>query len=370
MRLGGVCRAGGGNRRPQPADGIGSVPCRSATSWPPRRSVPQEIIRQAVAGRAGRLRLRRDERPLPPVAGRAGPLAVHLERARRDRGADQHASAWPPASPARPCATTRRSSRRPRRPWRWSPTAGSPSAWAPASGSTSTSSASGFPSVRGRHERLREALEIIRLLWQGGYQSYEGKHLQLEDARVFDLPDTLPVIAVAASGRGIGAARRRAGRRRCSPPSRTRRSSSTTDAPGGSGPALRRGAAGLGHRRGQQAVQAVLRDEPVGGDRLEGDERAAQPGQLRRRQRVRRPEKHIRQLFAVGPDPDRTSPRSPVVRRRRLRPPRPAERRPRPGRLPRLLRRRPRRPSARDWLTPRTCFGARGHGPAAASRPD
>src|SRR3954454_15711749 len=59
----------------------------------------------------------------------------------------------------------------------------------------------GFPSVRGRHERLREALEIIKLLWQGGYQSYEGKHLQLEDARVFDLPDRLPVIAVAAGGR-------------------------------------------------------------------------------------------------------------------------------------------------------------------------
>jgi G6PDH family F420-dependent oxidoreductase len=59
----------------------------------------------------------------------------------------------------------------------------------------------GFPSVRGRHERLREALEIINLLWQGGYQSYEGKHLQLEDARVFDLPEKLPVVAVAAGGR-------------------------------------------------------------------------------------------------------------------------------------------------------------------------
>jgi hypothetical protein len=57
-----------------------------------------------------------------------------------------------------------------------------------------------FPSVRGRHEVLREALEVIRLLWQGGYQSYEGKHLQLEDARIFDLPETLPLIAVAASG--------------------------------------------------------------------------------------------------------------------------------------------------------------------------
>ena len=46
----------------------------------------------------------------------------------------------------------------------------------------------GFPGAGVRHERFREALEIIRLLWQGGYQSYEGRYLQLEDARVFDLP--------------------------------------------------------------------------------------------------------------------------------------------------------------------------------------
>ena len=57
-----------------------------------------------------------------------------------------------------------------------------------------------FPAVRVRHEMLREALEIIRLLWQGGYQSYDGKHLTLEDARVFDLPETLPLIPVAAGG--------------------------------------------------------------------------------------------------------------------------------------------------------------------------
>ena len=59
----------------------------------------------------------------------------------------------------------------------------------------------GFPeTVLGRHERLREAVEIIRLLWRGGYQSYEGKHLRLADARVFDLPDEPPAIAVAAGG--------------------------------------------------------------------------------------------------------------------------------------------------------------------------
>ncbi|MEV7190532.1 TIGR03557 family F420-dependent LLM class oxidoreductase [Streptomyces sp. NPDC093510] len=60
----------------------------------------------------------------------------------------------------------------------------------------------GFPdAVATRHEMFREALEIIRLLWRGGYRSYEGKHLRLSDARVFDLPEELPLIAVAASGK-------------------------------------------------------------------------------------------------------------------------------------------------------------------------
>src|SRR3954453_12240669 len=57
-----------------------------------------------------------------------------------------------------------------------------------------------FPGIRKRHERFREALEIINLLWQGGYQSYDGIYFELDDARVWDLPDQLPVIAVAASG--------------------------------------------------------------------------------------------------------------------------------------------------------------------------
>src|SRR5690625_168001 len=58
----------------------------------------------------------------------------------------------------------------------------------------------GWPSVTTRHEMLREAIEIIRLLWNGGYRSYEGKHLDLEDARVFDLPERSPEIVVAAGG--------------------------------------------------------------------------------------------------------------------------------------------------------------------------
>lgn len=64
----------------------------------------------------------------------------------------------------------------------------------------------GWPAVHVRHRMFRESLEIIRLLWrQGehadrGYQTYEGRHLTLEDARVFDLPEQLPQIVVAAGG--------------------------------------------------------------------------------------------------------------------------------------------------------------------------
>ncbi|WP_028050668.1 TIGR03557 family F420-dependent LLM class oxidoreductase [Cellulomonas sp. URHD0024] len=57
-----------------------------------------------------------------------------------------------------------------------------------------------FPTIRKRHQAFREALEIIRLLWQGGYRSYEGAHLQIDDARIFDLPERLPDICVAVSG--------------------------------------------------------------------------------------------------------------------------------------------------------------------------
>ena len=58
----------------------------------------------------------------------------------------------------------------------------------------------GFPGVHERHAMFDEALDIIRLLWQGGYQNYDGRYLKLEDARIFDLPDEAPTMAVAVSG--------------------------------------------------------------------------------------------------------------------------------------------------------------------------
>lgn len=60
--------------------------------------------------------------------------------------------------------------------------------------------ARGWPAASTRTAMLRESIEVIRLLWSGGYHSYDGRHIQLEDARVFDLPDELPPIVVAGSG--------------------------------------------------------------------------------------------------------------------------------------------------------------------------
>jgi coenzyme F420-dependent glucose-6-phosphate dehydrogenase len=51
-----------------------------------------------------------------------------------------------------------------------------------------------------RLEMLEEAVEIIRLLWEGGMQTYRGFYYVVENARIYTLPDQLPPILVAASG--------------------------------------------------------------------------------------------------------------------------------------------------------------------------
>jgi coenzyme F420-dependent glucose-6-phosphate dehydrogenase len=56
-----------------------------------------------------------------------------------------------------------------------------------------------WPNPKERLEMLEEAIEILRLLWQGGYQSHHGSHYTVEQARIFTLPDEPPPIAVAAS---------------------------------------------------------------------------------------------------------------------------------------------------------------------------
>src|SRR5215216_3727315 len=52
-----------------------------------------------------------------------------------------------------------------------------------------------------RLEMLEEAVEVIRLLWQGGEQTFRGIFYTVENARIYTLPDELPPIMIAASGK-------------------------------------------------------------------------------------------------------------------------------------------------------------------------
>ncbi|MDP8910963.1 MAG: TIGR03557 family F420-dependent LLM class oxidoreductase, partial [Actinomycetota bacterium] len=55
-----------------------------------------------------------------------------------------------------------------------------------------------WPAPDERLEMLEEAIEVIRLLWQGGYQTFRGAYYTVEQARIYTLPDEPPPIAVAA----------------------------------------------------------------------------------------------------------------------------------------------------------------------------
>ena len=56
-----------------------------------------------------------------------------------------------------------------------------------------------WPAGGERLEMLEEAIDVIRLLWQGGQQTHRGKHYTVEDARIYTLPEELPPILVAAA---------------------------------------------------------------------------------------------------------------------------------------------------------------------------
>jgi G6PDH family F420-dependent oxidoreductase len=57
-----------------------------------------------------------------------------------------------------------------------------------------------WPPIDVRREMLDEAVELIRLLWQGGTRSFDGAFYTVENARIYTLPDELPPIYVAAAG--------------------------------------------------------------------------------------------------------------------------------------------------------------------------
>jgi len=57
-----------------------------------------------------------------------------------------------------------------------------------------------WPGVVERQDRLEEAIEVIRKLWQGELTSHRGEHFTVENARIYSLPAELPPLLVAVAG--------------------------------------------------------------------------------------------------------------------------------------------------------------------------
>jgi coenzyme F420-dependent glucose-6-phosphate dehydrogenase len=58
----------------------------------------------------------------------------------------------------------------------------------------------GWPETEIRHARLVEAIEVIRLLWQGDNQSHHGRYFTVENARLYTLPEQAPPLLIATGG--------------------------------------------------------------------------------------------------------------------------------------------------------------------------
>ena len=57
-----------------------------------------------------------------------------------------------------------------------------------------------WPPIDIRLAMLEEAVDLMRVLWEGGTQSFWGSFYTVEDARIFDLPDEPLPLMMAASG--------------------------------------------------------------------------------------------------------------------------------------------------------------------------
>ena len=58
-----------------------------------------------------------------------------------------------------------------------------------------------WPSNARRQAMLEEAVELIRLLWEGGTQTFEGRFFTVDRARIYSLPPDPPPIYLGALGR-------------------------------------------------------------------------------------------------------------------------------------------------------------------------
>ena len=123
-----------------------------------------------------------------------------------------------------------------------------------------------WPEADARLEMLEEAVEVIRLLWQGGQQSHHGRHYTVENARVYDLPDGAaadPRLRLRSQGDRSRCAGSATGSSR---PRRTRRRLTGTGPPAAQGPStpVRRSVHGRRRRGARDDSAPVAKRGPPG----------------------------------------------------------------------------------------------------------
>ena len=134
-------------------------------------------------------------------------------------------------------------------------------------------------------------------------QSYRGEYLSIEQARVFDLPDELPPIAVAIGGPQAARIAAELGDGIFTTDPDPDLVQAYADA-GGIRPQVHRGPARLGARRGRGGgVRA--RALPLRAARLEGPARADRTRPTSSRRPRSSASTTSREAFACGPDPER-----------------------------------------------------------------
>jgi G6PDH family F420-dependent oxidoreductase len=57
-----------------------------------------------------------------------------------------------------------------------------------------------WPPIQVRQEMLAEAIDVLRLLWEGGDKSHRGRFFTVENAQIFSLPEAPPRVMIAAAG--------------------------------------------------------------------------------------------------------------------------------------------------------------------------
>ena len=57
-----------------------------------------------------------------------------------------------------------------------------------------------WPEADERLEMLEEAVEVMRMLWEGGVHDHRGRHYRVEHARIYDLPELPPPVIVSGFG--------------------------------------------------------------------------------------------------------------------------------------------------------------------------